>query len=748
MPHADLPNARTATPADHAPRDPASPQFRSDRLGIARPAPGLALDALATLLTGVAVLTLCRLDFLLRFNPGSGSNWWAQIAPLCRQGLLTGLRFDLKLMAVLALLTLACAGVTRLVRQLPFTGPRLPTAALARGWRWLQFVLIGLLSVVQVGYFDFYKTPFTPIVFGFFEDDTGAVLKSIWADEPVPAMLAAVVGLVGLQGWLQGLLQRWLQTRWQRLLSAWRWPHRLAMPALGVTGLLLLAVAARGGTGTFPLRSQNAVISDRAAINAAVMNAPFALFVAWTDRRAQVAITPQSVQERLQHFGFNGVEAVKAVLATPGSAGAAARASTPDAEEPPFDRGVASVKPAGFKAPHVVVAVMESWSEYLLHFDDPQRNDLLGALRPHLRRAAHLSRMVPGELSTHASLEHLLINSPISPLTQGPLSQVPFSHAAARPFQQAGYRTVFIYGGSGAWRRIGEAMRHQGFDQVLDMGAILDRFPDAPRIAWGVHDEYLFQLVGERLAQADAAGEKLLIVLMTISNHPPHDDLAEKDRQGRFDYSAFGAAAALPEPQGTRLLQTYRYANEHLGRLIDSIQGSSLKDHTIVAATGDHNIRTFFRYDLPADLFRSVAVPLVLDIPDAYLPADRDPLWTQRWAGHQDLFPTLYELALSGTPYPRFGRNLLAAPRATAIEPHAPVHGERAFGEFGAVGLAAEDHACQSWVAAASGAEADPLKRTLQASSCSPRHLGVRRHEQANLAWQDHLIRRQALRLP
>ncbi|HMZ02536.1 MAG TPA: LTA synthase family protein, partial [Burkholderiaceae bacterium] len=597
----------------------------------------------------------------------------------------------------------------------------------ARAARGALFVGVALLSVVQVGYFDFYQSAFSPIVFGFFEDDTVGVLRSIWSDYPVLLMLAAVAALTGFQALLARALRPRLIPHLRPLQRRPRWVKAV----LVVLALLGLALAARGSLGTFPLRSQDAAISNHAGLNSAVMNAPYALYVAWSDRSEQVRITPDSLPRRLQQFGFRDLAELQATLRDSPSIG------------PGIERRSAA-KPAGFRLPHVVVVLMESWSGYLLQFDDPAHNDLLGALRPHLQRDLLFTHLTSAEMGTHPALEHLLLNSPISPLTQGRQGDRHYRTAAAGPFKAAGYRTVFLYGGSGAWRRMTGAMRQQDFDTTMDMGAITARYPDAVTTAWGVHDEYLFRFARETLEAADARGERLFLFVLTTSNHPPHE-IQDKDRvRGGFDAARFVPAAALPPADGDKLLQTYHYANEQLGRFLDSLAASPLAPHTVVAATGDHNIRTFFAYRLPDDLLRMTAVPLLLHAPPAYLPQPVTPeqrrRWTQPWAGQDDLFPTLYELALPATPYPALGRNLLAEPTAPA-QALSVNAAERVFGDFGALTLNGLTQQCFTWRnaaptaarAAAAPAPIEPLG-TLQPAACGPQHLAAARQARARLA--------------
>lgn len=42
-----------------------------------------------------------------------------------------------------------------------------------------------LLDAVNFGFFSFYKTPISPLVFGFLQDDTKAILQTLWHDWPI-----------------------------------------------------------------------------------------------------------------------------------------------------------------------------------------------------------------------------------------------------------------------------------------------------------------------------------------------------------------------------------------------------------------------------------------------------------------------------------------------------------------------------------------------------------------------------------
>jgi len=113
---------------------------------------------------------------------------WPRSWPDLRMVMWQGARFDLKVAAAAAVLLLPVFACVCLSRR----------AALAAGVAWL-FTLAFLINLY---YFGFYKTPIDPIVFGFFEDDTQAILQTIWHDFPVIATLLIWAVSSGLAVWL------------------------------------------------------------------------------------------------------------------------------------------------------------------------------------------------------------------------------------------------------------------------------------------------------------------------------------------------------------------------------------------------------------------------------------------------------------------------------------------------------------------------------------------------------------------
>ena len=658
---------------------------------------GCRLALRAALLQAI-VLFAFRVAFLVRYV-GPGAH--LPLAGVAR-ALLMGARFDLKVGAALAI----------------------PAAVLCAAWpgRWggravaawlgLAGFFAALAAMVNDGFFGFYHTPIDPIVFGLFEDDTGAVFQSLWAEHRILLGPLSALALGVAQAYLA--LRPRPRARSLAVQAAW---------AVLLPCLCLLAI--RGRLGGFPLSALDFSVSTETLLNAAVPDGPMALLTAFSERRLAQPMNGDP-RAALRRAGFSGPAQAAALLGL-----APAGASDDEVAAALFTRSrenpVAAAHP-----PHVVLVVMESWGADALRYHS-ERLDLLGRLAPHLARGIVFRRFTSSQNGTDPSLESLLVNSPVTPLLSGAAGRVPFEQAAARPFQAAGYHTAFALGWSGSWRGFSRAFPSQGFDEVDDVADVLSVVPDAPVGTWGVPDAALFRWAADRIARADAKGEPLLLVMMTSTNHSPYgvpkgyavrpQDLSAL--QGR----ELGDARVI-RPQ----LETYQYACDALGGFLDDLAARGLSSRTVVAATGDHNTRELFQYTRTRDLPWRDRVPFFLEVPPAYL-AGRTPD-LDRWASHRDIFPTLAGLALSGARVYRSGEDLLSPPSRA---PRALARYQTVLTDLGIIpSLGAPGELC-------AGPDGALLEDAAQAS-CKEELEPFRREEAAYLGLLDWNIRRQAVR--
>jgi len=568
-----------------------------------------------------------------------------------------------------------------------------------------------LLAAIEYYYYGFYHSRFDPVVFGLFEDDTAAVLVTVWNDYPVVTGALAVAGVLFLAykalRWASGRLSIRLQHAGYKGIG------------LAVVQIMMLALLARGSLGTFPLVRRDVLFAQDPFVNQIVLNAPLTLYKAYRTRGEDVDLGDDP-HVGLRRWGF----------ATPQDAAAALGVHGDDAQiaDALFAR-VPDRSGTMPRQPHVVLALLESFGTDLLDADGGA-NDLLGRLRPHLRDDYVFPNFFAAQNGTHGAIEALLLGSPITPLTRGRYADVAYPTSVALPFRQAGYRTAFVYAGGASWRNLRRTFLHQGFDHVYDAADIRAKVPATQGNEWGVYDQYVFAYAQDLLAQAERDGQPLFLFLLTTTNHPPFNVPA--GARTEFDPQRLGPRATTDTAALQRMLATYRYQADQFGGFMDWLTQGPLGDHAVVAATGDHNLRSHYVYALPHEQPDVDRVFGYFHVPDAYRPAQVD---TQRFGGHADILPTLAAVALPGARYCNFGRDLLAPGQS---DDYALARFHWLYRPAGVV-KAPERPAFHAW--------ADPARRRIEANGRAPsaNDAAAARRIAARVALQDWLIRRSAL---
>ena len=582
----------------------------------------------------VVAQSLIRLGQLAHFWPSGYQAAGTDLASVVVQGL----RFDLKVSAIAGFL---------LLLVLPWVTGKVAGRIAAA----VAFVYV-MLSLVNLHYFGFYKTPIDSLVFGLVEDDTVAVLQTIWRDFPVvwTLLLAALltVGTVALHRVLVRHLQpdTVLQTR-----------HAAVKLVLAVVVFFALLLAGKGTLREMALQRQHLTVTTSQFLNDMVPNGVIALKYAWDSRGQSQNL--QNPLTGLKAMGFDSPLAAAAVLGLAHDDEAQVKAALTAHE----------ALPPGTPRKNLLFFLMESWSAEPLLYQSPQF-DVLGRMAPTLAdptRACHFRNFDSAQPGTHPSLEAILFSTPITPLTLGDVGRKPIPWAIPRVMKDAGDQTLFVTSARSGWRDLNRVLAAQGFDEVVDANTLKAQYPEATLGIWGVWDSDVFQYLQKRFA-AQNADQPIFVFVLTSTNHPPYDLPADYQRVPR-DMAQWkgetGSDTLLPN------LDSYHYATDLLGAFVQDVQKGPLQAHTLIAATGDHNVRSFGMYADAQRRYLARQVPFVI--------------WGHNLAcgqqqtlpaSHRDMFPTLLPLAGVDGPYINSGRNLLRAPPATLAE--AALNGARA----------------------------------------------------------------------
>ncbi|MBK6322235.1 MAG: sulfatase-like hydrolase/transferase [Burkholderiales bacterium] len=574
----------------------------------------------------VLALSLIRLGQLAYFWPTGFHVSTTDLASVVVQGF----RFDLKVSAVAGFL---------LLLVLPWVSGKVQ-GRIATG---VAFLYV-MLSLVNLHYFGFYKTPIDSLVFGVVEDDTSAVLQTIWHDFPVIWTLLLALALTAGSVWLHRVLLRRLRP--DTVLQS---RHIAIQLALAIVVFFALVFAGKGTLREMALQRQHLTVTTSPFLNDMVPNGPIALKYAWDSRGQSQNL--QNPLVGLKAMGFNSPLAAAEALGLRHGSEAEVKAAL-TAHEP---------LPPGTPKKNLIFFLMESWSAEPLLYQSSQF-DVLGRLAPTLMdptKACHFSNFDSAQPGTHPTLEAILFSTPITPLTMGDVGRKPIPWSIPKVIKDAGYQTLFVTSARSGWRDLNRVLAVQGFDEVVDANNLKESYPDANLGIWGVWDSYVFKYLDKRLA-AQPKDKPLFVFVLTSTNHPPYDLPADYHRVPR-DMSLWKGETS----SDTLLLNldTYHYAADLLGGFVQSVQSGPLKSNTIVAATGDHNVRSFGMYAEPARRYLQRQVPFVI--------------WGEGLqcgqqqalpASHRDMFNTLLPLIGVNGPYVNAGRNLLRTPQATPMD--------------------------------------------------------------------------------
>ena len=479
-----------------------------------------------------------------------------------------------------------------------------------------------LLDTVNFGFFSFYKTPISPLVFGFFQDDTKAILQTLWQDWPVLSYLLVLCAGLALPFVAASVCFNRLKTN----------PRGCLLFLLGCVSILLFAFFIRGSIGKFPLRQEDFAVSKIQLVNASVPNGAAALYEAtkaW--RNFQIKGEPS---QALTKFGYANIEEAKNDLAV---------------------RNNASTQ-LNFR-PNVVFAVMESMSGDIFNSHDSLVNNTLGALDNALKDAVVFRKGVSIENGTFPSLEGLLFDTPISPISQSIYGRKVLSFSQVRAFKEAGYRTIFLTGCPEPWRQINDTFKFYGFEEIYGQAAIGEKFPNAEKSPWGIGDKWMFKFAEDLLKEAEGTGRPVFIMMLSTTNHPPFK-VPDGEKVSKVDLKKLPKIVNIEgsyEGNMELLLQTYQYAANSLGNFILDLKDKGWLKNTIVAATGDHNAR--MNYQSEGNWHHVYGVPVLFWLPDQQLKSSAD---SDRWVSHRDIIPTLLAMSTGKILGNEKGRNLFA----------------------------------------------------------------------------------------
>lgn len=127
----------------------------------------------------------------------------------------------------------------------------------------IGYFLMILLDAGNFGFYGFYKTPISPLVYGLLQDDTKAIIETIWEDWPVVSYLIVILVSVAIP---------FLCCRMVKSPKTFSPMDRGSAFVLGLCITFVLVIIVRGSLSKFPLRQEDFSVSKISLINSCVPN--------------------------------------------------------------------------------------------------------------------------------------------------------------------------------------------------------------------------------------------------------------------------------------------------------------------------------------------------------------------------------------------------------------------------------------------------------------------------------------------
>lgn len=585
------------------------------------------------------LMTIARVSFAFYFGD---LHLFNQSPGELRKAFWLGFRFDLMPLAYVNILPFILLNLAFL----------LPGKRVIRSTRFLivlilclGYYLIGWLYVFDYGFYSYFQEHLNILVFGFFEDDTQAILISIYKNYNL--LLWIFVGFFLHYGLYR--LIKFLFSPFDFDIKAR--PLTWQMPVTLLSGLALLGLMARGNYSRLPLSVEDAFISENEFINEIALNGALTLNRAIKIRKNY----GKDQHNYLSEYGFQTWhDAFEAYQGKKNDNENIVKALTVKTK----NNLILKENP-----PHVVLVVMESFGSYW-NDHDFQNFQLLGELKNHFKQGYLFNNFLPSENGTNGSIVSIATSQVIRPgaryLSESNYMQTPLSSAGHLAFQANGYETHFVYGGKLGWRDLGKYLSIQnydflwGADEIKEVMPELNHFfPDDLGNEWGIFDEYLYGFIEEQLRTAT---KPQFFLVLTTSNHPPFEyPSSYRPLPLVLDENILSKITIDAQLAKKRFIG-FQYANQKMGEFLTKIKESSLSNNTIVALTGDHSFWIAKGVGLEHE-FKRYAVPFFLSIPERYRPAKFDP---KKFGSHEDIFPTLINLSLSNHSYVKTGEDMFS----------------------------------------------------------------------------------------
>jgi len=501
-------------------------------------------------------------------------------------------------------------------------------------------LILFLILIIDQQYYTYFQYHINIMVYGLFEDDTQAVMKSVWTDHPIFVISIVYMSLIFIT--VKVINKIYANSFYLRF------NHKYKNIIFLLVYTLIYPVITRGSLGEFPLNLEDSTISKNKFINQLSQNAFLTLESAIKEHaKSRKKLTNKELLAKYRYTSIN--QALSDYYQMPVDS---------------FKNGnytdylFKTTKKDTFlkeNPPNVVFILAESFGNYYLNFHSKELI-LLGSFEKHINNDLFYRNFLSSTRGTIFSLESIVLSKEYPSLTDTKERFYSYESSVAYPFSESDYETIFITGSKLAWRNLHELMPSQFFSQVYGKAVIMRNIDNAKTSTWGVYDEFLFDEIYNELKRP--SDKPKLIVALTTSNHTPYEIPDNYEPYPIKIHDSIKEIIIANKDIAQLSFQSYQYMNDKFGKMLDKIKASDLGGNTIVGYSGDHNSYTLFPYERDdIDPIYTHSVPFYLYVPEKYLKNAENN--TKRYGSHKDIFPTLINLALSEQKYFSLGNDLL-----------------------------------------------------------------------------------------
>lgn len=511
-------------------------------------------------------------------------------------------------------------------------------------WFFITSIALILLLICDMGFYLYFQEHMNILFFGFFEDDTVALLTTIYKNYPLTyGLIALSIFLIVWYIFTKKIFRSLAKKRGFIRGNIFSFLFVFISMSYLFFGML------RGSFSDLPLSPSYVSISSETFINQMAINGIITFHKAYKTRQS-INGKNENVAELMgykdeyrafsDYLGFDTSPTKKENLIKL------------------LNRKTGINPTLDILKPHVIVFVMESFGTFWLKYHSNSFN-LLGSLETHYNEDITFDRIVSSDNGTIGSLTSIMSNIPNRPgvrfLNESKYLNLKLESSSLEPYLKRGYETTFLYGGKLAWRNIGYYAKNLGFHNVVGEDVLKNNLNLKGKIGteWGIFDEHLFNYVYDILKKSK---RPQFILVMTTTNHPPYEVPESYEPKPLLIntsplYKRIERELSLVEKR----FLSYQYANDVLGNFISSVKNDiELKENTIISFTGDHNFWGFINYS-HEESFEKYKVPFYVYAPINIRPKS----WNRTKLGaHTDIMTTLYDLSLSDTSFISFGKNL------------------------------------------------------------------------------------------